>query len=95
MKSYFLAPHVYPCVTEDHVVLLDLDRDKYIGVAREQMSALAQTVKGWPLIGDGTAGPAPVVPSSWMILAAPLVAFVSHSAACMPCWIKSEPIKVT
>ncbi len=21
----------YPCVTEDHVVLLDLDRDKYVG----------------------------------------------------------------
>jgi hypothetical protein len=35
MQSYFLAPHVYPCVTDDHVVLLDLARDKYIGVARE------------------------------------------------------------
>ncbi len=51
MQSYFLAPHVYPCVTEDHVVLLDLERDKYIGVAREQMSTLAARVKGWPLIG--------------------------------------------
>jgi len=27
MPSYFLAPHIFPCVTEDHVVLLDLDRD--------------------------------------------------------------------
>ena len=44
MPTYFLAPHVYPCVTEDHVVLLDLDRDKYVGVAREQVSALARAV---------------------------------------------------
>ena len=51
MQSYFLAPHVYPCVTDDHVVLLDLERDKYIGVAREQMDALAENVKGWPRVG--------------------------------------------
>ncbi len=51
MQSYFLAPHVYPCVTDDHVVLLDLQRDKYIGVGREQMASLAARVKGWPLTG--------------------------------------------
>jgi hypothetical protein len=56
VQSYFLAPHVYPCVTEDHVVLLDLERDKYVGVAREQMGGLAERVKGWPLIGNGLAG---------------------------------------
>lgn len=49
VQSYFLAPHVYPCVTDDHVVLLDLQRDKYVGVAREQMASLAARVKGWPL----------------------------------------------
>ncbi|HVY81317.1 MAG TPA: lasso peptide biosynthesis B2 protein [Steroidobacteraceae bacterium] len=47
-QSYFLAPHVYPCVTDDHVVLLDLHRDKYVGVSREQMAGLAARVKGWP-----------------------------------------------
>jgi len=52
MQSYFLAPHVYSCVTDDHVVLLDLERDKYVGVAREQVSALAGSVKGWPLSGS-------------------------------------------
>jgi hypothetical protein len=52
MPTYFLAPHVYPCVTEDHVVLLDLDRDKYVGVAREQMSALARRVRGWAQLGS-------------------------------------------
>jgi hypothetical protein len=56
MQCYFLAPHVYSCVTEDHVVLLDLERDKYVGVAREQMSGLAERVKGWPLIGAASAG---------------------------------------
>lgn len=59
MPSYFLAPHVYPCVTEDHVVLLDLYRDKYVGVAREQVSALARRVKGWSRLGLGLAGDAP------------------------------------
>ncbi|HEU4627148.1 MAG TPA: lasso peptide biosynthesis B2 protein [Steroidobacteraceae bacterium] len=48
-QSYFLAPHVYPCVTDDHVVLLDLQRDKYVGVSREQMAGLAARVKGWPV----------------------------------------------
>ena len=55
MQSYFLAPHVYPCFTEDHVVLLDLERDKYVGVAREQVSALARRVKGWPGVGGSAA----------------------------------------
>jgi hypothetical protein len=55
MQNYFLAPHVYPCVTEDHVVLLDLERDKYVGVAREQVGALAGRVKGWPHIGSASA----------------------------------------
>jgi hypothetical protein len=64
VQSYFLAPHVYPCVTEDHVVLLDLERDKYVGVAREQMSGLAERVKGWPLIGSGLAGGSPDVSAS-------------------------------
>jgi hypothetical protein len=51
VQSYFLAPHVYPCVTDDHVVLLDLQQDKYVGVGREQMASLAARVKGWPLSG--------------------------------------------
>jgi transglutaminase superfamily protein len=58
MPSYFLAPHVYPCVTEDHVVLLDLAHDKYVGVAREQVSALSRRVKGWPRLGIAVPGEA-------------------------------------
>jgi len=48
MSQYLLASHVYLCVTDDHVVLLDLKRDKYLGVSRGQMKALATCVKGWP-----------------------------------------------
>jgi hypothetical protein len=58
MQSYFLAPHIYSCVTEDHVVFLDLERDKYVGVAREQVSALARRVRGWPGIGGAQPGTA-------------------------------------
>jgi hypothetical protein len=56
VQLYLLAPHVYPCVTDDHIVLLDLQRDKYVGVDREQMASLAERVKGWPWSG---APPAP------------------------------------
>jgi len=49
---YFLASHVYLCVTDDHGVLLDLKRDKYVGVGRKQMQQLAACVKGWPVFGE-------------------------------------------
>ena len=48
MPQYLLASHVHLCVTDDHVVLLDLKRDKYVGVGRSQMRALRRCVKGWP-----------------------------------------------
>lgn len=48
MTQYLLAPHVHLCVTDDHVVLLDLKRDKYVGVGRAQMRTLRQCVRGWP-----------------------------------------------
>lgn len=54
MSQYLLAPHVYLCVTDDHAVLLDLKRDKYVGVGRAQMRALQQCVKGWPSSHEAT-----------------------------------------
>ena len=53
MSQYLLASHVYLCVTDDHAVLLDLKRDKYVGVGRSQMKVLAERVKGWPAISAG------------------------------------------
>jgi len=51
MREYLLSPHVYLCITDDHAVLLDLQRDKYVGVGRAQMNALATRVLGWPVLG--------------------------------------------
>ncbi len=58
MSQYWLAQHVHLCVTDDHVVLLDLKRDKYLGVGPKQMQALAARVKGWPVLPAAAAEPA-------------------------------------
>jgi hypothetical protein len=50
MQPYLLAPHVYPCVSGQHVVLMDLERDKYIAVVPAHR--LAHWVRGWP-VGAG------------------------------------------
>jgi hypothetical protein len=47
MQPYLLAPHVYPCVSGQHVVLMDLERDKYIAVI--PADRLAFWVRGWPV----------------------------------------------
>ena len=47
MQPYLLAPHVYPCVSGQHVVLMDLERDKYVAVVPAQR--LAGWVRGWPV----------------------------------------------
>jgi hypothetical protein len=57
MSQYLLASHVYLCVTDDHAVLLDLKRDKYVGIGRGQMTALAQCVRGWPALGSPAPAP--------------------------------------
>lgn len=44
--SYFLSPHVHVCLAGRQVVLLDLERDKYLAIARTQ--PLARWVRGWP-----------------------------------------------
>jgi Transglutaminase-like superfamily len=57
-KKYWLSPHVYVCVTDDYAVLLDLRRDKYIGVRREHMPTLAASVIGWPATAQTAVEPA-------------------------------------
>ena len=70
MSQYLLAPHVHLCVTDDHAVLLDLKRDKYIGVGRAQMRALHQRVKGWPAVppASGETAPLPAASSADTLL---------------------------
>ncbi len=47
MQPYLLASHVYACVSGQHVVLMDLERDKYIAVVPAHR--LAAWVCGWPV----------------------------------------------
>ena len=44
--SYFLSPHVHVCVAGKQVVLLDLERDKYLSMA--SASPIGRWVRGWP-----------------------------------------------
>ncbi len=56
MQPYLLASHVYPCVSGQHVVLMDLERDKYVAVVPAHR--LARWVRGWP-VGEMPAADSP------------------------------------
>jgi Transglutaminase-like superfamily len=43
-----IAPHVFVCVTSDGSVLLDLKRDKYLGLGRDETELVASAVAEWP-----------------------------------------------
>ena len=45
---YDIAPHVYVCVTGDGSVLLDLKRDKYLGLGKQATEWVAAVVDAWP-----------------------------------------------
>jgi len=45
--SYFLSPHVHLCVAGKQVVLLDLERDKYLALS--QSHPVGRRVRGWPV----------------------------------------------
>ncbi|HEX3843547.1 MAG TPA: lasso peptide biosynthesis B2 protein [Steroidobacteraceae bacterium] len=47
MQPYLLAPHVYPCISGQHVILMDLERDKYVAILPAHR--LASWVRGWPV----------------------------------------------
>jgi Transglutaminase-like superfamily len=46
--SYFLAPHVHLCRAGKQVVLLDLERDKYLVLAHSH--SIGKWVYGWPAL---------------------------------------------
>jgi len=48
MARYFLAAHVFYCMTESHAVFLDLKRDAYSALERREAEALGACVRGWP-----------------------------------------------
>lgn len=50
-KDYRLADHVRACHVDGQVILLDLLRNKYIGVGGSLLAALSCRVADWPAIG--------------------------------------------
>lgn len=46
--DYFIRRGVYVCQTEDGVILLDLQQDRYIGLDLVDVGSLDEHVRGWP-----------------------------------------------
>ena len=49
MGRYSLADHVFVCVNDEHVVLLDLKDDRYWALEASQTAPLSELVPGWPV----------------------------------------------
>ena len=49
MARYGLANHVFVCVDEEYVVVLDLKRDRYFTLDAARTAALAPLLPGWPV----------------------------------------------
>jgi hypothetical protein len=43
-----LADHVRACCADGQVILLDLERNKYVGIGGAQLPALTRAIAGWP-----------------------------------------------
>lgn len=53
MTKYLLSNHVHLRLTDDGAVLLDLRRDEYLTLNRDQASALLEATEGWPASSAG------------------------------------------
>jgi len=60
--KYSLAPLIFPCCTRDGVVLLDLRRNRYLGLACRDALALSECVNGFPKVDQWTDSEAGVYP---------------------------------
>jgi hypothetical protein len=47
-STLWLARHIHLCKLDSTIIVLDLARDKYLGLSRAVMQSLAATVRGWP-----------------------------------------------
>jgi hypothetical protein len=47
-RSFWLSPLVYVCHLQDGSVILDLLRNKYLGVGKRERRLLTRVVQGWP-----------------------------------------------
>lgn len=46
--AFAVASHIHVCVTGNGAVILDLKRDKYLGMGRDETELLAAAVPNWP-----------------------------------------------
>lgn len=47
--QYALSPHMFLCVSDDDVVMLDLAHDKYLAIQADSAAGLRNLVRNWPL----------------------------------------------
>jgi hypothetical protein len=45
---YRLMPHAYVCARDDYVVLMDIERGKYLAVDGRRSPELSELIEGWP-----------------------------------------------
>jgi len=50
MARYALAGHVFICLNDEHLVLLDLKEDRYWALEASQTAGLGALVSGWPVM---------------------------------------------
>lgn len=53
-RRYRLSDHVRACVHDGQVILLDLRRNRYLGIGGTQLAALDRIIEGWPNSGGAT-----------------------------------------
>ncbi|HEY1129943.1 MAG TPA: lasso peptide biosynthesis B2 protein [Roseateles sp.] len=93
-RRYRLADHVRACVHDGHVILLDLRRDKYVGIAGDQQAALSEIIAGWPAEGgasDSSSAGCPL--ESWLHRLAAQHMLSDASTTAPPCAPLAEPLE--
>jgi hypothetical protein len=79
--SFRLAPDVYACASEEGAVLLDLNRDAYLGLSAEQSHALSHLVSDWPRAANTTLHVDPAEAEAFARSLAERGLLVTHTAA--------------
>ena len=77
MARYGLAQHVFVCRDKEHIIVLDLKRDRYFSLDAARTAVLSPFLPGWPaqLAADAPAGTeasvtaaaAPLVRQGWLL----------------------------
>jgi len=69
MPHYALAGHVFVCLQGEHVVFLDVLKDRYFALEARQTASLGAIVPGWPVAATPRASEMPCDETSSSILA--------------------------